>query len=533
MRAAGLIAAVTIASKVLGFLRDWQIMHVYGATLTTDAYFAAFQIPSFAIVLLGGLGGPFNTAAVAVFSRLHRDGETPSAKSLLLARVFLTLTGVVFLLLSGLAYIFARPLMAVILAGGSDELINMAATQLKIMSPIIFIGAMAGIFYGIANIHRRFFWSSFSPAMISIVMSVALFINPHDPTGIILALATLVGCAAQLLVQLPDYIAEKYSLRPSFAWRSPEIAPELSKIGEILFPAVVGTTIGQLTSYVDMFFTSFLPSGGWTSVVLGNRLIQLPIGVLQTALLVPIFPMFTRYVAGEHWDDLRRYFRGGVVSLWFVSMPMLALMLLYTEPIIRLVFQHGRFDAAATSMVTLVLVYQAFSMLPYFARDSITRVYYAFHDSKTPLLVGCLAIILKAFLDWLFVGPMRLGVGGIALATTIITFFNMTLLGLLIRKHISYMGFREMIMPFAKLAASGCIMFSMMKVTQEAIVIVPAPWLSPPLLEWVRIGVCTGVGLFTYAVTAYAFRISEVKYLIRRALAPLAEKYFPDYRFFD
>ena len=525
LRAAGLIAFVTVASKFLGFLRDWQIMHTYGASLLSDAYFAAFQIPSFAIILLGGLGGPFNTATVAVFSRLIKDGEVSSDLSRLLARVLITVTGLVFLLLSGAVYLFAKPIMSTILFGGSEALVENAAFQLKIMSPIIFVGGLVGIFYGIANVHQRFFWPSFSPAMVSVVMITALWLNPNDATGYVLAMATLAGCVAQLLVQLPNYLAEKYSLAPSLAYNNPDVKKELDKIGEILFPALVGTTIGQLTVYVDMFFTSFLAEGGWTAVVMGNRLLQLPIGVLQTALLVPIFPLFSRFVADQQWEDLRRYFKSGVVSLWFISIPILALMMLYTEPIIRLVFQHGQFDARATELVSLVLVFQAFSMLPYFARDSITRVFYAFHDAKTPLLVGLLAIVLKGFLDWLFVVPMQLGVGGIALSTTLITFFNMTLLGLLIRKHINHMGFREMVLPFAKLFTSGCIMYGIMVVVGDAIAL---PLSYVPLgiqwQEWLNMGLCTLVGLFIYSVTAYAFKVYDVKYLVKKVLGKLAEK---------
>ena len=79
LKAAGLIAAVTIFSKMLGFARDWAIMYAYGTTTVTDAYYAAFQLPAFAIILLGGLGGPFHTATVAVFSRIINEQEAPLA----------------------------------------------------------------------------------------------------------------------------------------------------------------------------------------------------------------------------------------------------------------------------------------------------------------------------------------------------------------------------------------------------------------------------------------------------------------------
>ena len=143
-----------------------------------------------------------------------------------------------------------------------------------------------------------------------------------------------------------------------------------------------------------MFFTSRLVVGGWSAVTMSNRLIQFPIGVLQTALLVPIFPRFSRYVAEGDMDALRRYFKLGVVSLWFISMPILVIILMFIEPFVRLVFEHGSFTASNTKLVSYAMMFQALQIIPYFARDSITRVFYAFQDTKTPLLVGLISIFL-------------------------------------------------------------------------------------------------------------------------------------------
>ncbi|MBY0402969.1 MAG: hypothetical protein K2X66_03665 [Cyanobacteria bacterium] len=360
LKAASLIAAVTILSKVLGAFRDWQIVNVYGASLASDAYFAAVQLPSFAIVLLGGLGGPFHTATVAVFSKLLKDTDTVSPHANRLASGFLTMTGVLFFLLSLLTYFWSEPIMALILGDSRPELLHSAAEQLKIMSPVIFFGGLIGIFYGLLNIYHSFFWPSLSPAALSVVMSVALFLNPTDETGNVLAWSTLWGTVLQFAMQLPEFFRRRFKLQWVWIWK----APEILQIREMLFPAVVGTTIGQLTTYVDMFFTQYLVLGGWTAIVLGNRLFQLPIGVLQTAFLVPIFPRFTRYVADKEWPQLKDNFKRGIVTLWFISLPILIGILLYVSPLIRIVFEHGKFDAKDTQMVSEALICLSFSMLP-------------------------------------------------------------------------------------------------------------------------------------------------------------------------
>jgi putative peptidoglycan lipid II flippase len=515
LKAAGLIAAVTILSKFLGMVRDIGIGSVYGTSMVTDAYFEAFQLPSFAVVLLGGLGGPFHTATIAIFSRLVRDDEAPDEKARKLASTFITLTGIVFTLLSIAAFLLAEPIMNAILHGGNPELVHMAAQQLRIMSPIILVGGLVGIFYGLLNIYHVFFWPSLSPAALSLFILVVLFCLPKDSTGDLLAWATLGGACLQLLIQLPEFWKRGFTLKPALEWKTPEIR----QVSEMLFPAIVSTTIGQLNVYVDMFFTSFLPVGGWTAVIFGNRLIQFPIGVLQTALLVPIFPRFSRAAAEGDLDAIKRDFRVGVVSLWLISIPMLVLILVDSEPIIRLIFQHGHFDAHGTDLVSQAMLGLAFQMLPYFARDSITRVFFAFKDTRTPLFVGLFAILTNAFFDWLFAGYLHWEVRGITFSTTMVTFINMLLLGILSKRHIRDLGLKEMVVPFLKLCVAGLLMAGVAYALQPVIQHRLEPMLQglPALVvQYTPVVLAALIATAFYFVMAWLLKVEEAEYIYKR-----------------
>lgn len=515
LKAAGLIAMVTIFSKMLGFIRDWAVMYVYGTSLVSDAYYAAFQLPSFAIILLGGLGGPFHTATVAVFSRLIKDQEAPSEHAKRLASTFITLTSIVFTGLSVLTFFFAHPIMGLILHGASPSLINLAATQLQVMSPCILAGGIVGILYGLSNIYNGFVWPSLSPVAMSVTILLGLWLVPGDTTGMVLAWSTLAGGILQVVMQLPEFFRQKFTLKPAFDWQ----AKEIHQAGELLLPATVGTTIGQLITYVDMFFAASLGAGGWSAVTLSNRLVQLPLGVLQTALLVPIFPRFSRAAAEGNFEEIKRNFKVGVISLWLISIPLLVLMMIYTEPLIRLIFQHGKFDARATDLVSLALVYQALQIIPYFARDSITRVFYAFQDSKTPLMVGLLAIFIKALLNWLLVIKLNLGVGGITFAITLVTFINMTLLGILSKKHIQDLGFKEMVIPFAKLAAAGLLMAGAIYAAQFGLNLSQFKLWMPfnlQVSEYLGIAAASLAGCGVYVLVVLGLKVSEAQYLQER-----------------
>lgn len=520
LKTAGLIAAVTIFSKLIGFFRDWGMMVVYGTSLTTDAYYAAFQLPSFAIVLLGGLGGPFHTATVSVFSRFIDGASEPTEQTKQLVSTFLTLTSLVFVVLSVATYLFATPLMGLILQGAPPSLINLAAEQLKIMSPCILAGGVVGIFYGISNLYNGFLWPSLSPTALSLSILASLFFVNDKTNPNMLAWATLIGCFLQVAIQIPEFLKHRFKLRPALQWQHPDI----KKAAEILFPAVIGTTIGQLITYVDMFFAAGLGIGGWSAVTLSNRLVQLPLGVLQTALLVPIFPRFSRAAAEGNVSDIKHHFKTGVVSLWLVSIPLLVVLALFTEPLIRLVFEHGKFNAEATRLVSLAVVYQAFQIIPYFARDSITRIFYAYQDAKTPLVVGLFAIVLKALLNTLLVPTF--GVSGITFAITLVTFFNMVLLGVLSKRHIRDLGFKEMLLPFGKLVLAGLAMgATAYGVNGWLFSALSLQLLLPASVSlYASIGLASLAGLLVYYGMVSLLKIDEFTYIQKRLFSRFLRK---------
>ena len=451
-RIAGLIAVLTIISKFAGFLRDVFVAQAYGATSVSDAYFYAYQIPSLALILLGGLGGPFYTATVAVFSKIVTDvTQKPDETVKETFYQFVTITALVFGVLSVLVYIFSDTIIGLIISQGTPELIKIASMQLKIMSPMILIGGVIGIYYGVANVYREFFYTSLSPLMASITIIFALIFLPNDKYGLILAYSTLVGAVFQLILQLPACFRVGLFYRPSFSFSS----NEMKQLGEILFPAMLGTTVGQINVYIDMFFTSGLEEGAWSAVSYGNKIFQFPVGVITTAFLVPLFPMFSSFVGQKDFSSLKEYFHKGLNSLWFLSFPVFALMAIFSYDAIKFLFERGAFDADDTFLVSQALFFLSVSIIPYVARDAVTRVFYAFGDSKTPFLIAVLSIAVKSVMNFIFVKIF--GVGGITLSTTIVTFFNMIMLGILIMPKIN-LEYAKFVKPLLKVSVSTFVM---------------------------------------------------------------------------
>ena len=215
LKAAWLIMVVTIVSKLIGFVRDIVIANYYGASMVSDAYYYAYQIPALSLILLGGVGGPFHSATVAIFSKLIPSlKEKPSETVNKLYSTFMTATIIFFLLLSVIMFIFPRQIMGIIISGGSSEMINLAATHLQIMTPLLVIGGIVGIYYGILVIYKQFMLPNLSPIIMSLAIIGIVIAAPNDSKGLALAWATTISEYKKARIQVKTKLC--FYKQPSF-----------------------------------------------------------------------------------------------------------------------------------------------------------------------------------------------------------------------------------------------------------------------------------------------------------------------------
>ncbi len=454
LKSAGLIVVVILLSKIAGFLRDVIVANYYGASIVSDAYFYAYQIPALAIVILGGMGGPFHSATVSVFSKLIKNFDAkPDYLTKRLFNTFETFSMLIFGAIAAICFFFPKQVMNIIISQATPELSNLAAYHLKIMSPVIVVGALLGLYYGILVTYNKFLLPNIAPSMLSFGIILTLIFSKGDNTGFYLALGTTIGALLQLFVQSPVIVKLGYTFKPAFDFFHNK---NFNDILELLMPAFLSSTIGQIGIYVDIFFASGLQAGQWTAYGYANRIFQFPVGLMLSALLVPLFPLFSRLVAQKKFDEVRYYFNKGVGSLILAGTFMMIFIFISREDLISIALERGAFSHEATLMVSEVLFFISLSIIPYMFRDSITRLYYSFNDSRTPFFIAIGSIALKLIFNSILVKSM--GINGIALSTAIITLINGTILAFLIRKKIS-IGYRAFSKQIIKILICAIIAF--------------------------------------------------------------------------
>ena len=453
----GFVGIVTVCSKVFGLLRDLVIANAYGTSVYADAYNFAYLLTGNALILLGGLGGPFHSATIAIFTKIKDNAK--EAGSFLIK--ILTTTFIVLTFITLLVSTYKENLIKLIAPATGlnqayqEKLWYLTSIQLEIMLPLIIISGLLGILCGVSNVYKKYFWPSFGPVLPSVAIIFFVFFYPDPHIGIALGIGTLIGAILQLFVQIPDVVkAGLYeNLKVSIVKKQKAVSDFFFFLG----PAILSTTIGQLTVYIDSFFCSGLEEGSWTATVFANRLIQLPLGVLLTAFLVPFFPRFSELANSENIKQLKQTSIVVIKSLWFLTLPIAAYLFLFSKPIIEFIFQRGAFDERSTLLTSSILVALLLSMIFYVARDTLTRVFYSLGDSKIPLLVAVFSIILKIIFNSLLVDKYH--APGIAFSTSLVTLFNFLLLAFLLRNKIGNMGWTKHAVVFFKMALVTVIMY--------------------------------------------------------------------------
>ncbi|MGL5509948.1 MAG: murein biosynthesis integral membrane protein MurJ [Microcoleaceae cyanobacterium] len=459
---ATIVAIATLISKIFGLVRQQAIAAVFGVGAAVDAYNYAYVVPGFLLILLGGINGPFHSAMVSVLAKQDKS------KSAALVETITTLVGGVLLLVTVGLIIFASPLIDLVAPGlgqsqAGEEIRKIAIAQLQIMAPMALLAGLIGIGFGTLNAADMYWLPSISPLFSSVAVILALIIlgvqlgsNITSPQyaflgGIVLAVGTLVGAIAQWLVQLPPLWKEGLGkLRLRFDWHLPEV----KDVMKIMLPATFSSGMLQINVYTDLFFASYIPQAA-AAMSYAGLLVQTPLGIISSVILVPFFPIFSRLTDPQDWPELKQRIRQALILTAITMLPLSAIMITLALPIVRVVYERFAFDLAASKFVAEVLIAYSVGMFVYLGRDVLVRVFYALGDAETPFKISILNIFLNVVFDYFLV--QVLGTPGLVLATVAVNLISMIMFLWLLDQKLNGLPWREWFGPLIGLMGASFI----------------------------------------------------------------------------
>ena len=509
-KAAGIIGLAVMCSRLLGLVREQIFAALFGGGMAMDAFTAAFRIPNLLRDLFAE--GALSTAFVTTFSKTIARGSDEDAWRL--ANKVATMTASVLGVLCVVGMVFSPQLVALLAPGFDPEKAALTAQLTRIMFPFILLVSLAALVMGMLNAKNRFGMPAMASSFFnigSIVGGVVLgfWIDPRfGPRALIgLAFATLIGGGLQLAVQLPSLARLGYRFRPDIHWRDPGVKAILLLMG----PAVIAASTTQVNVLVNSMFASTLGDGAIFSLAIAFRLMQLPLGLFGVALGTVTLPLLSRLVVAgktpEFRSELARAIRWGLL----LTLPSMLGLMLLAEPIISVLYQHGKFNAAQAAQAAGALRFYAIGLGGYAALKVLVNAFYAIDRRKTPMLVSFVAVGLNLLFNWIFTFRLGWGARGLAFSTGCVATFNFLLLYFLMQKQLKGLESRRLLLMLAKLALAGVPLAAVCAASSRWLL---ADWQHQALLPKIAallFTVIAGAGLF--AASGILLHIEELKEL--------------------
>ncbi len=434
LRAAGLISSLTLVSRLLGVVREQVLAALLGAGPHADAFLIAFRIPNLLRDLLAE--GALSAAFVPTYARaLVEQGRSGAHR---LASRLMTLLAVALGLVVVAGIVGAGPLVALLAPGfdavpGKAELTVRLTRIMMLFLPLVSFAAVA---MGMLNAEGRFGLPAFAPAtfnVVTILWGALLWMSglPLDQVAFGWAIGTLLGGAAQFLVQLPGLRASGW--RFSLEWAPRD--PGLRRIGTLMAPATVGLAAVQINIFVNSYFASY-ENGAVACLGYAFRILYLPIGIFGVAVGTVATSGLARHAAVGDMEGLRRTLRQSVSMLAFLTIPATAGLLVLATPIVRLLFERGAFAAQGdnTARTAAALACYSVGLVAYTAVKVLAPAFYALGWPRVPLLASAAAVATNLLVNVVFFRSF--GFRSVALGTSLGAWVNAAVLSLGLRRSL-------------------------------------------------------------------------------------------------
>jgi len=519
--AALLLAGSTLASRILGLLRDRLLASNFGAGEELDIYFAAFRIPDFifGILIMGG----FTAVFLPIFSEYFEKSKDEAFE------MVSNLLNVLFVLLAGFAFVlflFMPFFVQFVTPGFNGEMreVVIPLARLMLLSPILL--GISAVFSGMLQYFGKFFVYSLAPVLynLGIIIGIIFLVPTLGLIG--LAWGVVLGAVLHVLIQLHPVFVSGFSFKRMFSFSH----PSLLRMARLTAPRMVGAAAFHINLVVITALASTLAVGSIAVLSFANNLYFLPIGVIGISLATAAFPLLSRAASKNDDGEFKESLLRTVRTIFFFIIPISSFMFLLREHIIRLVLGTGEFGwqdtrltAAVFGAFVLGVFYQA--LVPLFARG-----FYALKDTKTPTLIGIGSVIsnvvIAIVLLWIFSFPnfvetwiisffdiadiKDIRVLALPLAISISVTIQGFLLALFLKRKIG-LNMKKIVGPLNRIGISGLLMGgASFLALKGAFLLLPSDTSINVLLQSIFVVV---VGTAAYLLAAKIFKVEELNLL--------------------
>jgi putative peptidoglycan lipid II flippase len=513
-RNAGIVSLAVMASRLLGLVRDQVFAALFGAGLQYDAFLTAFRVPNLLRDLLAE--GALSSAFVTTFTQTLQSKGKESALNL--SNRVATLSIIVITIISILAWFFTAEIVRLLAPGffavpGKAEL---TISLTRIMIPFLLLIALAAQAMGMLNAFNIYGMPALASAFFNIGVIVGglllgFLLGPAIGISPIAGMAygVVIGGFLELVVQWPSLKRMGVSFHPDFTVRD----PGLRQIIRLMGPAVIGTAAVQINVFVNTNFASAIIDPATGAVANGPvswlnyafRFMQFPIGVFGVAIATATLPSLSRSSANPDYTAFRQTLVHSLALVFLLCIPSALGLAVLAQPIIALIFEHGKFTAFDTMQTAHALAAYGIGLAGYGAIKVLSPAFYALNDARTPMLISLGSIAVNYLMNSLLVGPF--GHVGLACSTSAVALVNFLLLALFMRRRLGRLEGRRLGATVLRICAASLPMALTAWATSTAAAMLP---LGGFLLHVIQVSAAIGCATLVFYFTCRLLRVEEL-----------------------
>lgn len=489
-----IIMIITIFSKILGFTRDIILSYFYGASNISDAYLISLSIP---MVIFNIVGIGISTGYIPMYSKIQKEyGEKEGNRyTNNLVNILIIICTVIVIL----GLLFTEEIVRLFASGFEGATLALAIQFTRIsLFGIYFIG-LVYIFSGFLQLKGSYAIPSSVGFPLNVFIILSIFLS-FNTSIMLLPIGVVIAYVAQLLFLTPFIHRKGYRYKLIADIKDRHII----QMAHLVLPIIIGSSVDQINVLVDRTIASQIAMGGISALNYSHKPIEFIQGIFVTSIITVMYPMISKMAAENNMKGLRKSVREVISAIGLILIPATFGAMIFAEPVIRLLFGRGAFDLEAIEMTSNALLLYSIGMIGFGFRDILSRAFYSLQDTKTPVFNAAIAMIMNIILN--IVLSRYMGIGGLALATSISAIVCTTLLFISFRKKIGSIGVKNITISFMKITCASVVMGIIAKVAYNI------------LLKLIGVNlaliVSITIGIAIYFIIIYFMKIEEANIII-------------------
>lgn len=494
-RTAAILMIITLCSKIIGFAREISLSYFYGASNISDAYYIALTIPDvvFSFVVLG-----ISTGFVPMYTKIENQLGSEAGQKFASNVINLLVLFSLFLII--MVEIFSLQIVKVFAAGFDEETLLLASNFTKITVLGIFFTGIIYVLNGFLQIKKSFI----APAMFGFIYNFFIILSiflSYKYNLILLSVGSVVALLFQLLllfifIKKNDF---KYTLILDFKNEHVILMLKLS------LPLIIGVSVNQINILINKTLASQVGNGGISALNYADRINSFILTIIVMSISTIIFPMLSKASEEKRLQDFKKIIIESIGVINILIIPAAMGLMIFSTPVVELLFGRGAFDSNAVRLTSQALFFYSLGMLGIGLREILSKAFYSYQDTKTPMVNAVIGVVVNIFLSIIF--SKYLGIGGLALATSISAFVTTGLLYYSLRKKIGSLNSKKVLISLAKILMASILMGVVSKSIYNL--------LLPINHDFIVLFTSVASAILSYLVLIYILKVEEIYTVIK------------------